>query len=210
MDKRILHIDGFTLEEELEWLYDTALALPAGSLIVELGAWKGRSTAALYKGAGLGKTVVSIDTWLGQPSMREEEQVDVKEYDVFLRFMSNMAYMGTIPSWFYADMPSDIPQLGYYYLRMDSIEAAALKFGRGIDMLFIDDDHERCEEVCHAWIPHVREGGIVCGHDYSEAFPRVRQAVDARFPEHRRVGSLWIAPMVIWHMDHEKEPECKS
>ena len=197
MDNRIRHIDGYTTEMELRWLYDTALLLPANSIIVELGAWMGRSSAALYKAAEPDMTVVSIDTWLGQPSMRDDEQKKVKVMDVFLKFMSNMAALDVLPRWF------TIPNIGAgpYYLRMDSVEAAALFEDESIALLFVDDDHERCEEVCHAWIPKVKHRGIVSGHDYSEHFTWVREAVDRRFPQHSLVDSLWSAPKIIEHMD---------
>lgn len=191
MNKRVLHIDGFTLEEELEWLSETAGGLPPGSLIVELGAWLGRSTGALWTGAGNDKIVVAIDTWLGQPSMRNDEQKIVKTQDIFLRFMTNMTYLGTVPKWYVANGSP-----GLFYLRMESCEAAELFADESVDMVFLDPDHEQAESDCQAWIPKVKYNGIVSGHDYSEAFPGVRQAVDLRFPNHRRVGSIWIAPKI--------------
>lgn len=192
MNNRVLHIDGFTLEEELQWLSETAGQLPPGSLIVEIGAWLGRSTGALWTGAGRDKIVVAVDTWLGQPSMRDDEQKIVKTEDIFLRFLANMAYLGTVPRWYLPEASSP----GLFYLRMESIEAARMFEDESIDMIFLDPDHERCEADCEAWMPKVRYHGIASGHDYSEAFPGVRQAVDLRFPNIRRIGSIWIAAKI--------------
>lgn len=183
------HIDGFTIQEELYWLEDTVRKLPEKSLIVELGAWKGRSTGAMLAGMNRRKTLVTVDTWLGQPTMRDKEQKEAKTGDLFLEFMSNMAYLGWAPKWYMRSMAP-----GFYYLRMDSGDAARLFDDLSVDMVFIDPDHDQCESDCGCWIPKLKYGGIASGHDYSEGFPGVRQAVDKRFPHIRRVGSIWIAP----------------
>jgi hypothetical protein len=193
------HIDGFTLEEELRWLESMPPRLQDDALIVELGAWKGRSTGALLSALGPGQTLVAVDTWMGQPSMRHTDQRDAGKMDVFLQFLANMAYLGMVPGWYTASRKVGMPceqekPGGFFYLRMDSCDAARNFQDDSLAMVFIDDDHERCEEVCEAWLPKVKINGIVSGHDYSEAFAVVRAAVDKRFAEIRRVGSIWIAP----------------
>jgi len=70
-------------------------------------------------------------------------------------------------------------------LRMDSVEAAARVDGL-LDFAFIDADHSRAgvERDIAAWLPLIRPGGWIGGHDYGHPlFPGVREAVDAAFGE---------------------------
>lgn len=70
-----------------------------------------------------------------------------------------------------------------HFLRMPSLEAAAYVADGSLDFAFIDADHsyEGCRDDIHAWWPKVKNGGILCGHDYDHPdFPGwgVKQAVD--------------------------------
>jgi len=58
MDRSASPIEGWMDIDELEWLHDTALNMDT---VVEIGAWKGRSTIALLRGCkGI---VFSVDPW---------------------------------------------------------------------------------------------------------------------------------------------------
>jgi hypothetical protein len=51
---------------------------------------------------------------------------------------------------------------------MPSVEAAGLFSYGQLDLCFIDAAHDKasvCEDI-RAWLPKVRKGGILCGHDY--------------------------------------------
>jgi len=60
-------IEGWMDIDELEWLHDTAVNM---NTVVEIGAWKGRSTTALLQGCkGI---VFAVDPWRGyQDNYRE-------------------------------------------------------------------------------------------------------------------------------------------
>lgn len=53
--------------------------------------------------------------------------------------------------------------------RGNSLEVAKNGIGRQVDVLWIDGDHRYPEVLfdLKAWFPHVRPGGIFCGHDYN-------------------------------------------
>ena len=61
----------------------------------------------------------------------------------------------------------------------DSLIAAAQVKDGSLDFVFIDGDHtyEACKRDIIAWLPKVKEGGWITGHDYHE-FPGVKKAVD--------------------------------
>jgi predicted O-methyltransferase YrrM len=53
-----------------------------------------------------------------------------------------------------------------------------------VDLVFIDADHsyEACKQDIDIWLPKVRFGGMICGHDYKHPrFPGVQKAVDEVF-----------------------------
>jgi uncharacterized Rossmann fold enzyme len=71
-------------------------------------------------------------------------------------------------------------------LRMDSVEAAKHFADASLDCVFIDADHsyEGCRRDIEAWLPKVKPGGLICGHDYDHPeFPDwgVKRAVDEWF-----------------------------
>lgn len=61
-----------------------------------------------------------------------------------------------------------------------------------VDMVFIDAKHEY-EDVkrdIELWTPHVKRGGILCGHDYG-VFNGVGRAVDEITPDEVK-GFVWL------------------
>jgi hypothetical protein len=49
-----------------------------------------------------------------------------------------------------------------------------------LDFIFVDAEHtyEATKAAIRLWLPHVRMGGLVAGHDYRESYPGVIKAVD--------------------------------
>lgn len=70
-----------------------------------------------------------------------------------------------------------------------SVDAAPLVEDGSLDLVFIDGDHsyEAVKSDIAAWLPKVREGGIISGHDYGntnqhgDRFAGVDRAVDEAF-----------------------------
>lgn len=52
-----------------------------------------------------------------------------------------------------------------------------------IDFVYIDGNHTQEAVQCDLtlYYPKVRRGGIIAGHDYTDAYPGVKEAVDAKF-----------------------------
>jgi predicted O-methyltransferase YrrM len=81
-------------------------------------------------------------------------------------------------------------------LRMDSALAASMFPDGYFDMVYIDADH-RYEFVLldiKSWLPKVRKGGILGGHDYGcHGTPGVKKAVDECFMEVEQFDHyVWI------------------
>ena len=65
-----------------------------------------------------------------------------------------------------------------------------------LDLIFIDGDHEYigCVADIIAWLPKLKFGGFLCGHDYGHPrFPGVKQAVDEYLPAVEVFGDMtWV------------------
>jgi hypothetical protein len=81
-----------------------------------------------------------------------------------------------------------------HIVRADSADAAAETPDGSRDFVFIDADHsyEAVRDDIAAWLPKIRPGGLLCGHDYSKpgersavGWPGVVRAVDEAVSERR-------------------------
>jgi hypothetical protein len=149
------NIDGWF---SYEYLYRHAVerAQP-GALFVEIGSFKGRSSA--YMAAEIfhsGKNIRfdCIDTWLGSIEHQKGAECEVKEVvegSLYETFLENMK-----------------PAEGYYNpVRMTSLEAAKLYEDNSIDFLMIDGEHsvEAVTADIRAYLPKMKRGGLMCGDD---------------------------------------------
>jgi hypothetical protein len=176
-----LKIDGWMQPRELRWLAEHA---STKTNILEVGSFLGRSTRALAENTK-GK-VVAVDTWnisdIPKGSRNEAiESLDNKPVDyIYDQFRTNMLGLDNV-----------------HVIRMKSTDAAKtipddLKF----DMIFIDADHtyEGCKADIETWKPKLKDGGMICGHDYS--WEGVGKALSELLPSAERAqGDLWYVPV---------------
>lgn len=142
--------------------------LPQDSTFVEVGSWKGKSTAFLGVEIINSKKNVkcyAIDTWQGSSEHQNDEIIKTdKLYELFL---SNI----------------DPIKNAITPIRKASVEASEDFEDESIDICFIDAAHEyeRVKEDIYAWLPKIKSGGYITGHDY--LLPSVKRAVDEIFGE---------------------------
>ncbi len=173
-------VPGWFSEADAECYRRIARELPEGGQFAEVGCWMGRSLCAfttflteLGKGAGLH----AIDTFKGtqtEPN-RSIQQPTIEEHGGSLRraFERNLQTFGA----------------GAQVYEMDSLAAASCFADGFLDAVFIDGDHsyDAVRADLAAWLPKVKPGGIIAGHDYDEA--EVAQAVAVFFPgQIERIG----------------------
>lgn len=164
-----LAIQGWMTEAELEWL--SARAAESSS-VVEIGCWKGRSTAALLSCPG---TVTAVDHFLGTPG--DENHEEAKTTDIHAEFMRNVG---------------DAPNLRV--LKIPSRQASKEFSDKSVDMIFIDGDHSVLAllQDLTAWTPKCRK--LICGHDCD--WPDVKAALKrCGFTWTQGPGVLWYAYM---------------
>lgn len=80
-----------------------------------------------------------------------------------------------------------------------SYKAAKKVDDESLDFVFIDADHsyEECLRDITLWVPKVKKGGLISGHDYGdERFPGVIEAVHEFFGEE----NIKTAPDKVWYI----------
>lgn len=149
--------------------------------IVEVGSFTGASSLAL---APYAERLICVDTWSGSKNDPEDRINDLygdHGDGVMSAFMENVRHVYPV----------------IQAARMTSAVAAGrLAAGKvKLDMVFLDGDHryEAVKADIDAWLPLIRRGGILCGHDFGDLFPGVRRAVSETlgFGGCRIMGSIW-------------------
>lgn len=134
-------------------LYEYALQVPHGGLMVEVGVDQGRSASLMLQAARQNDAaVVLVDSW-------ESVLID------------NKAKVDALCEQF--------PGVRWTTIVGTSVNAAKA-IGAEIDLIHIDANHydDNPANDCEAWLPKLRSGGIACFHDYESCFPDVTPAVD--------------------------------
>lgn len=157
--KKIDQIEGLLVPGQEKVLHDFASRMGKDSVIVEIGSFKGRSTACLGLGARRkGTKIFAIDTFAGNgKDFTRGDQYLEKQY--FDQFVNNMKKAG---------LKNVIPIRGFSH-----------EIGRAwklpIDLLFIDGSHlyEDVKLDFELFFPYVKPGGLVLFHDVQHEFPGV-------------------------------------
>lgn len=161
---------------------DAVASAPSPAHFVEVGAWLGRSTAFLaVEIARSGKPIRLdvVDHWEG--SVNEPAFRDVlRATDVYHEFEGHMRRGGVWDA--------------LTVVRGDSAAAAAGYADGSLDFVFIDGSHDYASvrRDVLAWLPKVRPGGTLAGHDWGryEVAPAVRGVLPEAAVGVR--GSSWV------------------
>jgi len=158
-------------------------------IIAEIGLEKCRMTKSVLKQCGN----LITEYWA----------IDIFEVnDSHERYYSNNIPEATWEEmYFYAcRLMTYFPQL--HILKMSSLRAAEMFLDRYFDLVFIDSDHryEPTLADIKAWLPKVKRGGILSGHDYAEKVTKathhkgVTQAVDEVFGKNKIIigEKVWV------------------
>lgn len=156
--------------------------------IVEVGSWVGESACAILQGLEMARAkgyVYCIDHWQGNASDWLGDVVEkYGSENVQKMFMDNLK--------------QDIGNGSIRAIKGHSLDVAdqIQANSQQVDLVFIDAGHtyEEVKADIEAWLPIVKQNGVLCGHDYCDAFPGVIQAVSERFGgEVKLVGSsVWM------------------
>lgn len=145
------------------------------NVLVELGTWKGHSISYL------GKKLLeqSYDFKLYGVDLFDDSYIHTKEGNSHLA--SQMKYI-------YDVYNQNLIDAGVREVIKDikgnTWEVASQFEDNSVDFVFIDADHnyESVKKDILSWLPKMKKGGIMSGHDYFNNTCGVKQAVDEIFP----------------------------
>ena len=147
--------------------HDFAQICPDGGSIVEVGSWKGRSAACMaVEIINTNKNINfhCVDTWEGSREHTPDRFEDIKNNTLYDTFIENIKPVAHVVK----------------PMRMTSVAGSTHFADESIDIVFIDANHEYegVKEDIEHWLPKVKHGGIISGHDYSTTWKGVVKAVD--------------------------------
>ncbi len=176
-------IDGWFSDADAQTYKRIVESLPDNARVVEIGSWMGRSTGALVaacKEAGKNPEIHAVDTFKGTLNEGDVHYSVVKQFGGSVRkpFEDNMKALGA--------------ELNV--IEADSVQAAGAFSDACCDAVFIDGDHAytAVSSDISAWLPKVKPGGLIGGHDFD--YPDVRRAVYEAFDwrDVETVGRCWL------------------
>lgn len=177
----VIQIQGWMSGPELEWLYQKA---KLHQNIVEIGSAFGRSSHALLTGNYVGfqgeGRVYCVDCWPVHVKGTKEE-FDYSKKDTTRRsaFFHNVGNFPNLQVW---EMSSY--QVYWFMYSMNT----------SIDMVFLDGGTDQMRDNIWHWSPIPT--GLLCGHDYSEEYPKVVDAVNELCPNRKIVPGT-----TIWYLE---------
>lgn len=149
-------IEGWFCEGNANALGRLLDRVPNGGIVVELGCAVGRSTVFIgHHVAGRRISVISIDNFKGSNDQEEESSKIHRQpnRDTLFEFTHNIHRAG-IGMW--------------HTLIVGDTAASASRFVNEVaDFVFIDASHDAdsVRRDIQAWMPKLKRGGIMCGHD---------------------------------------------
>jgi SAM-dependent methyltransferase len=168
----------FNFSAVYDSVVESAPPPPARSTFVEVGCFLGKSLC--YLGSAIRKSnkdisLVGVDTCTGSETT-----------SIALGLAAHLG--GTFAGLLHRNALSCGLSNTVRLIVADSVSAASLFAPASLDFVFIDGDHQKSAVLADiaAWLPTLRPGGLLAGHDYrmtGQAHLRgVTEAVEARWP----------------------------
>lgn len=147
-------VPGFFDTADGETLQTAVRSAPVRTAVIELGAWCGRSLAAICEVLPAGVVVCSYDNYL-EDSQADQEETAIRPKGAMLMRAGVAA--------FHAARGRDVVTFV-----LDSISAGQTYTGPPVSVMLIDDHHseEQIEGNLRAWWPHFATEVVLLFHDY--------------------------------------------
>jgi hypothetical protein len=156
-----------------------------GGVLIELGAWKGKSTCFITTEIIKQKRNVkfyTIDTFEGTSELSDPNETSVynkQDKNILEQFIENIEPVKN----------------SLNYIISKSHEAAKNFQDNSVDAIFIDAGHsyESVKKDIEHWYPKMKKQSIISGHDYEPAWPGVIKAVNEFFGKPDKIeNNCWF------------------
>jgi cephalosporin hydroxylase len=161
-------------------VYDSVVeSAPQEATFVEVGCFLGKSLCYLgsaIRRSGKDISLVGVDTCTGSETT-----------DIALGLASHLG--GSFAGLLHRNVLSCGLGDSVRLVVADSVSAASLFAPTSLDFVFIDGDHEKSAVLADiaAWLPKIKPGGLLAGHDYRmTGQPHLRgvtEAVEVQWPD---------------------------
>jgi predicted O-methyltransferase YrrM len=128
--------------------------------LVEIGSYVGESTTIFAENF---KKVISIDPYIDDYDLNDPACEHISFNEVYVKFLDNTKKFNNISQ-----------------IKKTSDESFSYFDDESIDVLYIDGLHtyEQVKKDIINYLPKVKKGGFICGHDYHKNWPGVIQAIE--------------------------------
>lgn len=149
-----LDIFGFMAENELQQISKWAESVPSNGVIVEVGSFLGRSSTCWAMSSDPSVTIYCVDDY-------GTHDINGQLYDGDELFTKNMMSFPNI-------------------IKVKGCSPYEITYtGNEIDIFFLDAGHSNPSDIdtINYFLPYIKNGGLLCGHDYFEGFDDVKQNI---------------------------------
>lgn len=163
-------------ETQIRGLCELYNDMPGIKKLVEIGSAYGES-AELFKQLNPDLSVICIDPWSCEKNAQHEHDYGKIAFDQFKKRMK--------------------PYKKIKWIKEKSKDAIVNFKNESLDCVYIDanHNHDPFQQDIDIWYPKVKIGGYICGHDCSDKFPGVLQAIRevvGRDPDKIYCDTSWL------------------
>ena len=177
-------VNGWMDHASLKWIFEEARKIPADEIIVEVGCWIGRSTTSLALAHPYPETLFVVDLFTGTLWDGHPECFDLPGGKNALEWFKEnlMKFAGFLPQ----------------IIVGDSAESSQNFGDKSVSFCFIDADHDykAVKADIISWIPKIKDGGIISGHDFHHG--PIQKALNELFINTKIMSvnnSIWYVKM---------------
>lgn len=180
----------------LSFYQKQAERIPENGITVELGVWLGRSICHLASLTKPSVTSYAVDLFdCEQDCKSMNDHVKAQGGSILQEFVDNAHDCGVL------DKIKIIKEYSW---------DASKDFDDGtVDLVFIDaaHDYESVKKDIKAWLPKVKDNGVIGGHDYDASWPGVIQAVkeeiEPYYPLYTKGNHWWVLIEEKYNLDYQ-------
>jgi predicted O-methyltransferase YrrM len=162
-----LNVRGWISEHELKVIESWAQSLPNNSHVIEIGSFYGRSACCWAASITKDSTLYCYDQWQGDV---EENQANIP---IEIRLQEGYPLLGDINT--YENFKENIKNFDNIKHKQVSDSTSIDWTGPEVDIVFIDVAHSNPADwdYIQYWLPKIKKGGFICGHDYNIGYADV-------------------------------------